>query len=277
MNYSLSYSLGKTMVVTRGDADANAYIAAVEAAGATVTSTQRNAIDDFYVAAKADSYYSSLKRLYFPIWGVAAANAIDMIGLTSGTFNGGVTHGAGFVQGNGSTGYFDLGVTGSALALSVQDAALISLIYDTGLTISSGFIGVRDGTSTLYLKSTGTGVLQGLSSYHGSLFPTGTLSTSVATEYTGIVVGSKTGTDQQIFRRTQSGYASEISGVKTPTGSVSATYNIHALRGNGASGIDYSDSSVGAYGVATNMHTHGSAFTLHLKNLWESCTSLVLP
>jgi hypothetical protein len=102
MNLSLSNMLGGGSLTL--DPDARAYIAAVETAGGTVSATQRTAVSDFYRAGKSAGWYSSIKRLYLPIWASAAPNAIDMIGLTSGTFIGTVTHAAGYAQGDGTTG-----------------------------------------------------------------------------------------------------------------------------------------------------------------------------
>jgi hypothetical protein len=105
MNLSLSNMLSSS--ASGLDPDAKGYIDAVVTAGATVSATQKKAINTFVKTGKSDGWYSSIKRMYLPIWASAAPNAIDMIGRTSGTFNGTVTHGAGYVQGDGSTGYFN--------------------------------------------------------------------------------------------------------------------------------------------------------------------------
>jgi hypothetical protein len=130
MNLSLSNMLGGGSLTL--DPDARAYIAAVETAGGTVSATQRTAVSDFYRAGKSAGWYSSIKRLYLPIWAAAAPNAIDMIGLTSGTFNGTVTHSAGYVQGNGSTGYFEppAGSEYGNLGLSNSSASIFYLALD---------------------------------------------------------------------------------------------------------------------------------------------------
>ncbi len=84
MQYAYAYQLNGSQ--TSGlDPDAKAYINAVVGAGATVTSTQRNAINNFYKTGKKDGWYSQLKRMYLPIWAAASPNAIDMVVRTSGT------------------------------------------------------------------------------------------------------------------------------------------------------------------------------------------------
>lgn len=265
MNYSLSYSLGKTMVVTRGDADANAYIAAVEAAGATVTSTQRNAIDDFYVSAKTSSYYTSLKRLYFPIWGVAAANAIDMISLTSGTFSGVVTHSAGFVQSNGSTGTMNFNTNPNSVGLTISNALLIALTYDhVSDSLEASLGGTSGGASELSLFN--------------SIFDCGNSATARLTfsayRDKGICVASQVGNSKTIYQRQSSGFTTPES--STPTASGSLPTNMYAMS-RGAAGF-YSNNKFGAYGIGLGItSTVATSFTLHLKNLWESCTGLTLP
>ena len=116
---------GTTRLLTRGtspgagfDADAQAIIDALTTAGATITSEQRAIIDAFYVSNRASGALALLKNLRMPIWGSAAPNAIDWITLASGTWVGGVTHAAGYMQGNGTTGYLDTGADPSALGLT---------------------------------------------------------------------------------------------------------------------------------------------------------------
>ena len=86
---SLLYS---RIAASRRDADADAYISAIRTAGASVTAAQRDYINDFIRAEKIAARWDSIKRLYLPICGVAAANAICLRSLTSGTFVGSVTH-----------------------------------------------------------------------------------------------------------------------------------------------------------------------------------------
>jgi len=69
-----------------------AYIAALTAAGATVTAPQQAAISTFMSGEIAAGRWDKHKRLYFPVWQLAAANAICMKSLTSGTFNGDIAH-----------------------------------------------------------------------------------------------------------------------------------------------------------------------------------------
>jgi hypothetical protein len=107
MNLSLSNMLGGGSLTL--DPDARAYIAAVETAGGTVSATQRTAVSDFYRAGKSAGWYSSIKRLYLPIWAAAAPNAICMTRADQRHVQRHGDSWRGYVQGDGSTGYFDTG------------------------------------------------------------------------------------------------------------------------------------------------------------------------
>jgi hypothetical protein len=122
MQYSLAHQLGKRSGGL--DPDAKAYIAAVETAGATVNATQKAAINTFVKTGKSDGWYSSIKRMYLPIWASAAPNAIDMIGLTSGTFNGTVTHSGGVCAGGWKHGVFSLTLEHQPSALGLATTSI---------------------------------------------------------------------------------------------------------------------------------------------------------
>jgi len=146
MNYSLSFKPNR--LPERLDIDARAYINAVVAAGATVSGAQKSAINTFFETGKADGWYSSLKRMYLPIWAAAAPNAIDMVSGTSGTFNGTVTHGAGFFKADGSTGYFDMGESPDSLGVSHGNEAY-GVMYLAQSTIHpSGLLGSLTASSS---------------------------------------------------------------------------------------------------------------------------------
>jgi hypothetical protein len=258
---------------TSGDADASAYIAAVEAAGATVTSTQRNVINDFYVLAKAD-YYTAFKRLYLPIWGVAAANAIDMITLASGTFTGSVTHAAGYIQGDGTTGYMSLGVSPSTLGLTTSSASIGALVYQEDSRIVTG-------TSASIIGSNGNASAGAVRLINGgfanmSVSLCGTSSLASASR-SGVFVGNRTETNAYTMNtRRTSGFA-EVSS----TGAASSVTTAIALllaRRDGLSITGRTNARVGLAFIGTEFALgKPETVTLHLKNLWEGCTGLTLP
>lgn len=280
MNYSLAHTFGQYRA-GRLDPDAKAYIAAVVATGVTVTATQRTAVDTFYKTAKADSYYTSLKRLYLPIWGVAAANAIDMISLTSGTFNGGITHGAGFVQGDGTTGYFNFGATPGSLGLSLASGGLFFLCKaaDTR-TNTVGIIGCSDNganTTATYvqIRSSAENIIRLL--YANAA--TQSNASLARNAHTGVLAFIRNSGERNIRRRTTSGVLSLLNQTIGDAGAIPVIQNIVSIAENYAGSIiNYNNAELGSYGVTLGMdNTTNDSFTLALKNLWETATGLTLP
>jgi hypothetical protein len=148
--------LGNNLVSGGGSlftSDANAYIAALKTAGVIVTPNQRNAITTFITTGNSEGWYPLLKRLYLPIWGSAAPNAIDLVTRTSGSFVGNVQHGVGFVKATDSTGYFDFNVSPQALGLTQFNAGLMGWVDIQGGNVP--IIGTKQtDNSTFYLRTT---------------------------------------------------------------------------------------------------------------------------
>ena len=273
MNYCYSQQLGRNLLASRGDADALAYVAAVRAAGATVSGAQQTAINTFYVDAKAGSYYTPLKRLYLPIWGVAAANAIDMIGLTSGTFNGSVTHGAGFVQGDASTGYFDFGVDFTGSGMSQNSHMVGGLIYvaDATGTGNRSLVGNHDTPQDPFLFNVAAG--------NHSFFSNDGYSALAIAPLNGILIGSRTGaTTKDITHRGASGITTNSASTAS-IGTSGSTQNFKSMACHQGSATGYfSNAKLGSYFIGTGINlTAAASFSSAIKNLWETCTGLSLP
>ena len=113
------------------DPDANAYIVSLLAAGATLDTPQQNAINTFVSGEKTAGRWGGIKRLYFPVWGLAAANAICMKSLATGTWTGGaVTHAAGYVQSTRTGGYMNTNTNFPALGIT-KDSYHFAVVYKT--------------------------------------------------------------------------------------------------------------------------------------------------
>jgi hypothetical protein len=256
------------------DVDANAYIVSLLSAGATVTPTQQAAINNFYKTGKSDGWYSSLKRLYLPIWAAAAPNAIDMIALGSGTFSGSVTHGSGFVQSDGTTGYFDFVTPQSEIGESANAThrGFLSLTGPSSITtVHMGAQGPT-GAETYQIGSiSGTTIV----SQHGSIQANATLS---AANQTGIFIASKTSDLAILFRRNTSGSSviASTSGVNVNNLSNRRFYAM-ARNSVGVANL-FSTAQYGSWFCGTGLNESQSiSFSLNLKNLWETCTGLTLP
>jgi hypothetical protein len=273
MQYSLSHSLKGVSYAENNVNPAEAYVAAVVAAGATVSAGQRAAIDTFYRAAKSGGYYSSLKRLYLPIWGVAAANAIDMITLASGTFNGSVTHAAGYVQGDGTTGWMDYGASPSAIGATLASASYWYLIAQAGAAAAPrthgstwGDIGGAQSFGALHTAT------PELRATFGSYTTTSGYASSADN------FNTTDGVSSSKLRRT-AGITTLASDTEADTGTIPSNANMAAMvRRRTTLTAWFSDARYGAYGMGIGLPSGAdTSFSLALKNLWETATGLTLP
>jgi hypothetical protein len=277
MQYAYGYQLNGSQ--TAGiDPDAKAYINTIVSAGATVTSTQRNAINTFYKTGKSDGWYSQLKRLYFPIWASASPNAIDMISTLSGSFVGGVTYASGYVNGNGATGYFTFDLTPSALGLTTSSGSIYCLVTGTSaINGSNTLMAVQDSSnsSRLWLTSGGSNIrsVRVFSASGNSYAETDSRSVIVATRTTT--------TTNSAYKRTSSGFTTTLNEVTATSPAVGTVQTMAVMASNingSVSSFSAATARFGAYGIGLGLTAaQAESFSLALKNLWETCTGLSLP
>jgi len=281
MQYSLSNRLSSN--VSGIDPDARAYIAAVEAVlpGNSIETALPNAsnpkriISDFVKAEKAASRWSLHKRIFLPIYNNVAASAIDMVSLTSGTFqglSGSVTHAAGYVQGDGLSGYFSFGVNASTVGLTINDHSEFALIKQANTASAYSAI-IANGSATAGV-STAIQLLSNASKnieFFGASSVVGPLAVS-----TGIFVGSRTGvTSQSIYGRS-GGSFSKVDGTASTAGNTLSTANFEAMRRGAVSPL-YSTAQLGGYGLSLGMsEANASAYISNLETLYESLTSILV-
>jgi len=251
--------------LTIPDQDAAAYIASVINTGATVTSGQKSAIDTFVKAEKAASRWNGIKRLYFPVWGLAAANAICMKSLTSCTFNGAFTHASGYIQG-GINKYISLGTTLAGLGLSDNSHYFAGLfktapsdnfksILNSDLFIGYGEESLRvviGGSSCVDDNSFAPSDVFGVISYGGQ--------TTLASRYGKV--------------RKASGTTS----VAVQGGTITQSFGSSSITLLGSVSSSYWDGQCGALVLGAYMSAADDLlFTAALETLWETTTSLTLP
>ena len=277
MQYALAYQLNGTQ--TAGlDPSAKAYIDAVVAAGATVTSTQRRAINDFYKTGKSQGWYGQLKRLYLPIWGVAAPNAIDTISLLSGTFSGGITHSSGYVTSNATTGYFSLDLAPASLGLTTSSGSAYCLVTSTAaIGGATQLCGVQDSSNNSRIQMTGGGAgIRAIRVFSAAG------NTYAETDSRSVLVASKTTTTtNSAYKRTSSGFVTTVNEAASGTAVVGTTRPL-AVMANNNNGTVGTFSPIaarfGAYGMGLGLTAaQAESFSLALKNLWETSTGLTLP
>ena len=257
---------------SRLDADAQAYIAAIEADGVTVTVEQKAAISTFVVSGKDAGWYSELKRLYLPIWAAAAPNARCLVSGTSGTFVGGVTHSAGYVTGNGTTGYFRTDAKIPAVA-SIEDV-LVGTLNNTGHQAANK-VGIGSGASG------GSSIR--LASENSATKPRAiVLGVNVAGSSTGtdgINIAAREGGTTYLGQKLGAGSYGELSS----TASLTSALDDHFVTVMGTATLDtgagaLSTSQIGGAVIATGMDaTQRGEFVTAWEALWETTTGLTLP
>ena len=260
---------------SRQDADAIAYVSAIRTAGATVTAAQRDYINDFIRAEKIAARWDSIKRLYLPIWGLAAANAICMKSLISGTFVGTVTHAAGYAQGNGSTGYLNTNTDFVTQGLTLSSGFMFALTILDATQDFDRLLGAGTGSSETTLIHRTVPRLD--CRYSGVVAGQITLNTS---SNTGVSAFSRISGTRRLSVRKTAGVTS-TSNTSADSGTIPSS-NVLTMAFNDAnSGVTMAGASnarFGAVGFGLGLTSADTdAFTLALKNLWEGTTGLTLP
>jgi hypothetical protein len=271
---SLLYS---RIAESRRDADADAYILLVQAAGGTVTAAQRDRINDFIRGEKIASRWDSIKRFYLPIWGVAAANAICLRSRTSGTFVGTVTHAAGYAQGDGTTGYLNTNTDFVTHGLSASNGFMFALTILDATADFDRYLGAGNGVNeaSILYRSAPNLTCRYLGAATGSgqiILPT--------TSNTGVVTHSRESGTRRLSLRKTAG-VTQTSLTNADSGTVQSSNVLAMAYNNANSGVTMSAASnarFGAVGFGLGLSSAATdAFTLALKNLWEGTTGLTLP
>ena len=262
------------------DPDATAYIALLSGDGASVSGSQAAAINDFFVSGKDEGWYSELKRLYLPIWGAAGPNARCLVSGTSGTFNGSMTHGSGFVTGDGSSSYFDVGATPSAMGIANGDAFLMRGIHTSPAGgVHSGF-GVADtstAASLAMLNFASTHASAGTTYFRQPSSTASAQITGQGSEYRGIYIGSSTATNARFLLRRRSGGTTVVSNTTLATTAIKDLSPYCMARRLTAGLNTPSPGSEFAWAFGTGMtQAQAEDFTAALETMWETCTGLTL-
>ena len=264
------------------DSDASTYAAALESDGVSLSDDQKQAIDTFYVTGKSEGWYSSLARVYLPIWQQASANSRCLVSGSQGTFNGSVTHSAGYISSPSFSGWFDTGSTsaGKGLALGAQGYGFLQVDISSGLgTPMGGYDDFNTFDNGNVVKQRIGGRMRfEYGEYGGSSFAqTGTQSSGDKR----ILASLETGGDIALDDRTSSGFNNIDYSVGVVADGPSSHANDYLLATNQYYGYDNPNEFWAGQMGAAFFHTSSDSsfnanFTLALKNLWETCTGLSL-
>lgn len=261
-----------------GDVDATAFIAAVNATAASVSPTQEAAIEAFYATGKSEGWYTLIKRAYLPIWADASANAIDMVTRNTGTFGGAVTHAAGYVQGDGSSGRFLFDVSPSAAGLTLSSAGITFLSKTAPASNVMGMMGCSDGgAATTIMRCYHLTTPQ---IYFDCNQTTGAGRVNNAYVGAGIILLNREGGNRRIeYQTTAGGFVTAKSLAGADAGTVPTVEMAAMARHNGSGAfVEYSNGQMGFYSMHEGMTTaQATQYSAALKTLWETCTGLTLP
>lgn len=287
MSPPLKIGLGLSMVQPStspigggGDPDASAYVAAVNATAATVSPTQEAAIDSFFIRGKSVGWYAKMKRIFFPIWGSAAPNAIDMVDRATGNFGAGISHFSGYAKGNAGSGcYFHFDLSPVALGMSRSDQSLFLLVKQEHSGNSCVYLGSVQSTSTriTFMQSSATTMMSNLNNTSG-----GQITYPIAgSQAKGVFVISREAGDRRIHNRTNAGgFATYVNASAIDSGTLpSIPSTAFAGATTGAPAITLpGDMEMGLYGQGLGLTVaQAEDFSEAIKDLWETCTGLVLP
>jgi len=260
------------------DDDADAYIAAVEAALGTsiylalpnATSDAKRIITDFYKAEKSAGRYALLKRIYLPIYNNLAANAVDMVTTTSGTFVNTPTTAMGYVRGNGSNQYFNINATLGALGLTSSNASYIMGLKSESLSTNRGNSGALDASGYFVDFRFDTTSGRGLTWLQSDINPSGAFFTS---QRTGVIVTNRTSSLEYTVHNDTADLVTKIYASGLPE----VNPFIMARNNNGNPDL-FGNSEIGFFGFGLGMSaSNARAYAAAMKNLWEDLTGLTLP
>jgi hypothetical protein len=280
MQYSLSNRLSSN--VSGIDPDARSYIAAVEAVlpGNSIETALPNAsnpkriISDFIKAEKAASRWSLHKRIFLPIYNNVSASSVDMVSATSGTFVNTVTHAAGYVQGDGLTGYFDSGIGLPAVGGSNASGSMWRIIPQR-VTGVSRFEGVNgSGTERVSLGTAASDLSQFILPSVTTFATTPTPETSA-----GIEIGSATSTSSRFIKFRKAGAFSTGSNTTLDTTVIPSGDLFFLARNNNDAGINnYHTERRGGYGFGLGLtEAQAEGYAANLETLYEGLTGISLP
>ncbi len=268
--------------IPQSETDFSAYIALLEGDGVSLTSEQKTAIEAFYTTGKADGWYLKLKRFYLPIWGAAAPNARCLVSGTSGTFQGEFAYATGYAHPTAASSANRFN-TGFKLLdeLTIEDACLMALAYDDvpprdrAINASNKtIIGSGSFTSNSVRINTTNSALK-----PQAVFPGVYESTLPTFGSHGVLLSTRRDGGTTLSRRTSSAFDDD-----TTTGALTGTFNNNfpivgfgsASSSTGAGG-QATNSKAGAFGISASLDaTDRAAYTLAVKNLWETCSGLTL-
>ena len=236
----------------------------------SMTLTKINALDTFIKGEKTAARWDKMKRLYFPVWQLAAANAICMKSLTSGTFNGSILHEAKGVNASGITGNMNSNTNLGSLGVT-NTSFHFALLMPNGPEEDYSFpFSVNGSASHPNRVYHGWSDSSPFTAIMEKLFGNSpTINASVMT------VGNDSNAGNLYLKeRTSVG----VNVVETIAGSVTTAFPANNLFIIGLDNqVGAMGQPIGAFSVSTEFSsTQDTAYTAALKTVWETCTGFTI-
>lgn len=253
------------------DASAIAYINAVSPT-VTISNPQRAAINAFVVAEKAAGRWSLHKGLWLPIWGSgkAAANAIDMVSVTSGTFAGSVTHSPNTIYFDGTTGYFNTGKSTSVNGLTPSNMGFSFL--STGIaSVNAPLMGVCNTASDqAYLTSSAGTVLAAIGNTAWAVYQT--YATSI-----GAIVYTRNSSSSGVWAKCDDVGTTYSTDANSSLGTIPNLNLFVGCQNYIGSPTGFRAGNYGGFGMHLGMsQSQATEFVANFLSLWKTCTGAVI-
>jgi hypothetical protein len=235
----------------------------------SMTLTKINALDTFIKGEKTAGRWDKMKRLYFPVWQLAAANAICMKSLTSGTFNGSIVHAAkGVDVTDSANGKMNTNTNLGALGITNTSFHFAMLLPDGPEESYSIPFSVNDfSTNSIFpLWNDGYSYTRVMERTFGSSFFTNLPSV--------ISLGNDSVANNLYLKeRISSSTDSDVIAGSVATAFSSANLFILGLS-DGSVGMNQ---PIGAFSASTELSSaQDAAYTTALKTLWETVTGFTI-
>ena len=212
----------------------------------------------------------------------------------AGSFGGTVTPSSGYVQGNGSTGYFNTNVNigdgpdgFSGLGLTQDSGFMWALVYsDEPFSVGAFFGSGGQDANQIFLREKGDNVIEVA---YGLGTPVTQYPREITTSPRGIhsMARYTDGSDiiLQASRRNSKGHSAYWTEARDSSGTVKINQNpdfYFMARNNVSADLQVpatnSAAKFGGFGISSELNaTQIEDFTLNFKNLWENITGLQVP
>lgn len=286
--YGALWNNAGTPAFSAAHANTTAYISAVDLAmGGSVSDEHISLIDRFVRREETAGRDVLHHRLYLPIWGDAAANAIPLWNsANAGSFSGGVTHGSGFVEGDG-TGYFNSLSKLDALGITMASGYFWGLMYADHSSTTGSIAGVGGNTiNQIIYRESADDVIdiqygRGSSDVYGD---PDNYKRKVLLSPIGVLAMAREGGDLYLANRTANNYEQVYTETRADVGSIDVNPYLFFMAHNNTTAeapvvpSGHSRAKFGGFGISSGLTPDQSEdFTRNIKELWEGLTGLSLP